>query len=145
MRPSLDLDRLARLVAHGLDEEPRSPWGSRLLAEVIQADWAQTAGLYRAGSDGAWNLLRSRGPEDLLVRGREVAAMHRGELPTSLPLGRELLFAAGPTGSWALALGGFDGSEEALDALEALLQVLVLCEAEEDRGEAPWAPPLPGA
>lgn len=145
MGPSLDLDRLARLLAHGLDGEPRSPWGSQLLAEVIQAGWAQAAALYRESGDGAWSLLRSRGPADLLVRDQEVAAVHRGELPSSLPLGRELLFAAGPAGSWALALGGFDGSEESLDALEALLQVVLICEADEDHGEAFWAPPLPGA
>jgi hypothetical protein len=97
---------------------------------VASRGWAQAVALYRrapavrGAQASGWFELLARGPADLLPSAGEIEAVATGELPRELSLGRLVFVSHEESGATALALGGILCSEDQLDSIEGLFEVL---------------------
>jgi hypothetical protein len=141
---------LAGLVEQ-LVEMPDRNRRARLLLETIQVGgWAQAVALFQPAmqkGSTAWMQLLARGPADLLPAPELVEAIEKGEFPPELPLKGHVLFAGEREGRTALALGSVTEEEQTVAELEALLEVWVALDIqEEEESNALDRPlgPIPG-
>jgi hypothetical protein len=132
MTPDPKLDDLSQLVDLLIDcQDERSR--ERILIEELEArGWAQAVALHRRSRDHGWYEVLSRGPSDLLPGSDAVRAVAEGQLPCELPLGRHVFLSRSGGDELALALGGVQCDEHALELLEALFEVLVAVQGPQD-------------
>ncbi len=105
--------------------------------------WAQAVALYRrapavrGAQASGWFELLARGPADLLPSAGEIEAVATGELPRELSLGRLVFVSHEESGATALALGGILCSEDQLDSIEGLFEVLAALRGSQVTGTRP--------
>lgn len=147
MRREVEVSGLStwiELVCRAGDQHVRD----RVLLECVLAlGCARAAALWRPASAGAganeradsWRMVLARGPTDVLPQPALFDSLRRRNLPQgSIPGVR--VFA---TTEVALALGGVEADDEALDIVEALLVTYALMSV--DGLDDAVAPPLPSA
>ncbi|MEW6072646.1 MAG: hypothetical protein AB1726_08665 [Planctomycetota bacterium] len=122
----LHLPRLSELIDALLEAPGEEARDRILLAAVFHLEAAQAAAVWRpvpepGSTEGRWRPVLQHGPADVLPPRAAVEATLSGTLACTLPHGGKVLRSALPRPGVALALGGGEPAEEAMDALEALL------------------------